>query len=136
MSAPRLPRPRLLDALTWVASGRVPAGDGSRPASAADLAAFAADALAPRSPERCAWCGGRCCPACEPDRGRALHGRVLALIREEGPVSGRAVRARLGGAPQPIVRALHALEREGLVRREGSGRMTLWRAASPEEPGR
>src|SRR5687768_11361602 len=95
---------------------------GSRSASAQDLRAFAADVLAPLPADVCRWCGGRACPACGIDSDRELHSQVLALIREEGPLSGRAVRAQVGGAPMPVVRALHALEREGLVQRGGAGR--------------
>jgi ribosomal protein S19E (S16A) len=97
------------------------------------LSRFARAVLAPVAASRCEWCSGGGCPACGADTGRERYALVLRAVQEDGPISGREVRRRLGGAPGLIVRALTALEREGLVAREGSGRMTTWRARSLED---
>jgi len=126
MGAPRLARVRLSDALRWVADGRVPTDGGGRVASSEELVRFAAAALAPLPPEECEWCSGSGCPACDADQERYVRSRVLRVVREHGPISGRRIDPYVDASRVNVMKTLEALHRAGLIRRTGSGRHVEW----------
>jgi DNA-binding MarR family transcriptional regulator len=55
-----------------------------------------------------------------------LRAKILALLAERGPISGRDIRRALGGRPPRVIAAMHMLEAAGEIQRSGSGRTTRW----------
>jgi len=55
-----------------------------------------------------------------------VRAEVLAFVRDQAPVSTRAVRAALGGRAKDVDAALAALKNDGLIRREPDKRQGGW----------
>ncbi len=61
-----------------------------------------------------------------PPRNDAQNADLVELLAEREPVDAPTLAPHLGLHPRTVRERLKALERQGVVRRSGRGRGTLW----------